>query len=147
MTHVAAALCGLLFGFGLIVSEMAQPLKVLNFLDVLGRWDPSLAFVMAGALLISGLGYWLAKRQPRPLVASQWNWPTNSTIDTELIGGAALFGLGWGMVGLCPGPALVNILTLNPKLIGFVIAMAAGMVVCDWWREQRMTRIAVAADG
>jgi uncharacterized membrane protein YedE/YeeE len=115
---------------------MAQPLKVLNFLDLFGHWDPSLLVVMAAALAVSGSGYALAKRRPAPLAAAQWNWPTATAIDAPLLTGAGLFGLGWGLVGLCPGPALVNILTLHPKLIGFVIAMAAGMIAHDWWRQQ-----------
>src|SRR5262245_7456934 len=104
MANLAAALCGILFGFGLIVSGMAQPAKVLNFLDLFGRWDPSLAFVMASALAVSGAGYALAKRRARPFAAAQWNWPAGNVIDAQLVTGACLFGLGWGLVGLCPGP-------------------------------------------
>jgi uncharacterized membrane protein YedE/YeeE len=137
MVILAAAVCGMLFGFGLIVSGMALPQKVLNFLDLFGTWDPSLALVMAAALAVSGAGYALARRRPAPLVAAQWNWPTASAIDTPLLAGAGLFGLGWGLVGLCPGPALVDILTLHPKVIGFVLAMIAGMAVHDGWRSRR----------
>jgi hypothetical protein len=113
---------------------MAQPPKVLNFLDLFGHWDPSLALVMAAALAVSGAGYALARRRPAPFAAAQWSWPASSAIDAPLVAGAVLFGLGWGLVGLCPGPALVNILTLHPKVIGFVVAMAAGMIAHDWWR-------------
>ena len=136
MTNLAAALCGIVFGFGLIISGMAQPMKVLNFLDLFGRWDPSLAFVMAAALAVTGLGYVLTQRRGQPYLTSRSMWPTNSAIDAPLLAGAALFGLGWGLVGLCPGPALVDILTLHPKVIGFVIAMGAGMAAHDWWRQQ-----------
>jgi uncharacterized membrane protein YedE/YeeE len=144
MASLAAALCGIVFGFGLIVSGMAQPAKVLNFLDLFGRWDPSLAFVMAAALAVSGAGYALAKRRPRPLIAPQWNWPVGGVVDAPLVTGACLFGLGWGLVGLCPGPALVNLATLDPKVIGFVVAMAAGMVGHDAWRASRPTEPAAA---
>ena len=135
MAILAAAVCGMLFGFGLIVSGMALPQKVLNFLDLFGRWDPSLALVMAAALAVSGAGYAFAKRRPAPYAAASWSWPTSSAIDAPLLAGAGLFGLGWGLVGLCPGPALADILTWHPKVIGFVIAMAAGMIAHDWWRE------------
>jgi len=135
-TLIASAVCGVIFGFGLIISEMAQPAKVLNFLDLFGRWDPSLAFVMAAALAVSGLGYVLTQRRGQPYFAPQGFWPTNNQIDAPLVVGSGLFGIGWGMIGLCPGPALVDLLTFSPKLIVFVIAMAAGMVLHDWWRTQ-----------
>ena len=147
MANLTAAICGILFGFGLIISGMAQPAKVLNFLDLLGRWDPSLALVMAAALAVSGAGYALAKRRPAPYAAVSWSWPTNSAIDAPLLAGASLFGLGWGLVGLCPGPALVDLVTLHPKVIGFVIAMGAGMIAHDWWREARTHAIAASAEG
>ena len=147
-TLVAAACCGILFGFGLIVSDMVQPLKVLNFLDLFGRWDPSLAFVMAAALAVSGAGYALMKRGARPLIAPQWSWPTSSAIDAPLVVGASLFGLGWGLVGLCPGPALADLATLDAKVIGFVIAMICGMFSYDLWRALApVRRIAEVSDG
>jgi uncharacterized membrane protein YedE/YeeE len=147
MANLAAALCGILFGFGLIVSGMAQPAKVLNFLDLFGRWDPSLAFVMAAALAVSGAGYALAKRRARPFAAPQWNWPAGNVIDAPLVTGACLFGLGWGLVGLCPGPALVDLATLDPKVIGFVIAMAGGMITHDAWRAGRTATVVTEAEG
>src|SRR5215470_5611166 len=93
--------CGLIFGFGLLISGMTQPAKVLGFLDVLGRWDPTLAFVMAGALIVSGIGFVLAKRRPAPLLASQHLWPARTDLDRSLVTGSILFGVGWGLVGLC----------------------------------------------
>ena len=135
-TLLASALCGVIFGFGLIISDMAQPLKVLNFLDLFGRWDPSLAFVMASALAVTGLGYVLSRRRGQPYFSPQGYWPTSSQIDGPLVVGAGLFGIGWGLVGLCPGPALVDLLTFSPKLRVFVAAMAAGMILHDWWRTQ-----------
>ena len=142
---VAACFCGILFGFGLIISEMAQPAKVLNFLDIFGRWDSSLAFVMAAALAISALGYALTKRRGQPLLAPQGLWPSKSEIDAPLVIGSGLFGIGWGLVGLCPGPALVDLATLSPKVIGFVVAMAAGMIAHDWWRERAPLRAPAGA--
>jgi uncharacterized membrane protein YedE/YeeE len=91
---------------------------------------------MAAALAVSGLGYVLTQRRGRPYLVPQGMWPSNNEIDAPLVVGAGLFGIGWGLVGLCPGPALVDLVTLNPKVIGFVIAMAAGMIAHDWWREQ-----------
>jgi uncharacterized membrane protein YedE/YeeE len=138
MTMLAAAsfLCGLIFGFGLLISGMTQPTKVLGFLDVLGRWDPTLGFVMAGALAVAALGFVLAKRRVAPLFAAQSLWPTRTDIDGRLVGGATLFGIGWGMVGLCPGPALENLATLWPPVIVFVIAMAIGMILQDVWQRR-----------
>jgi len=107
---------------------------VLAFLDLLGGWDPSLAVVMSAALAVSGLGTLLARRQPRPVLALQSFLPNTTAIDRPLVIGSALFGVGWGLVGLCPGPALENLATLSPQVIVFVIAMAAGMIGYDAWR-------------
>ena len=128
---------GLLFGLGLLVSQMANPAKVLAFLDIFGDWDPSLALVMAGAVVISALGYVLARRRGTPVLATKLEIPTRRELDPRLILGAAIFGIGWGLVGLCPGPAL-TILTIAPWQAGlFVAAMLAGMalfrlVPADW---------------
>ena len=100
-------------------------------------WDPSLAVVMAAALAVSSAGFALAKRRQRPLLAAQSSWPTRTDIDRPLVIGSALFGVGWGLVGLCPGPALENLATLSPRVIVFVIAMAAGMVLHDLWQKRR----------
>src|SRR5262245_52636817 len=115
MPAIAALICGLVFGWGLLISGMMQPAKVLAFLDVFaipdGRWDPSLAVVMAAALIVSGVGFALAKRRDRPLLAAQSLWPSKTDIDRSLVIGSVLFGAGWGLVGLCPGPALENLAT------------------------------------
>lgn len=125
----SAFAAGLLFGLGLIVSGMADPAKVLAFLDVTGRWDPSLAFVMAGAVAVSAVGYRFVRRRGRPVLASRLDLPTRRNIELRLIAGAAVFGLGWGLVGLCPGPALTLLTVLPAQAATFVAAMAVGMLV------------------
>src|SRR6202140_3546460 len=152
MLVVTALICGFIFGWGLLISGMVQPAKVLAFLDIFGAWDPSLAVVMIAALIVSVPGFMLAKRRERPILATQSVWPTKVGIDSPLVIGSALFGIGWGLVGLCPGPALENLATLSPRVIAFVVAMAAGMVLCDFWQEYRPTISdkavpAAAADG
>jgi uncharacterized membrane protein YedE/YeeE len=121
----------------LLISGMTQPTKVLGFLDIFGAWDPSLAVVMAAALVVSGVGYVLAQRRPGPVLAKKFDIPTRTDIDAPLIAGSALFGVGWGLVGLCPGPALENLATLSPQVIVFCIAMAAGMIAHDLWYAKR----------
>ena len=126
---LSAFASGLLFGLGLIVSQMVDPAKVLGFLDIFGNWDPSLAFVMGGAVAVSALGYLVAKRRGVPVLASRLEIPTRRDLDPRLISGAALFGIGWGLVGLCPGPALTA-LTFGPwQVFVFVAAMIAGMAL------------------
>jgi uncharacterized membrane protein YedE/YeeE len=151
MLVVASLVCGFIFGLGLLISGMIQPAKVLAFLDVFGAWDASLAVVMAAALAVSGVGYWLAQRRPQPMLAPKFDIPVKTNVDTPLIAGSALFGIGWGLVGLCPGPALENLATLSPPLIVFCIAMAAGMFAHDRWYAKRPSAPASAtlagADG
>jgi uncharacterized membrane protein YedE/YeeE len=132
---IVSLVCGLVFGFGLLISGMTDPLKVLGFLDVFGRWDPTLAFVMAGAAGVSLAGYALSRRLGTPFLATQSLWPTVTHIDAPLIGGAVLFGIGWGLAGICPGPALVNLGTLSPRVAVFVAAMVLGMLLQDAWRR------------
>jgi len=136
MLALASFTCGLVFGLGLLISGMTQPAKVLGFLDVLGRWDPTLLFVMAGALAVTALGYAFARRRPKPEFAPQRLWPTRTDIDRPLVIGAAMFGIGWGLSGLCPGPALANLASLSPRLVVFVIAMGVGMVLQDFWQKR-----------
>src|SRR6266850_2578957 len=135
MPMIASLLCGLIFGAGLLISGMVQPTKVLGFLDIFGAWDPSLAVVMAAALAVSVPGFRLANGRSRPLLADQSFWPSKSQIDRPLIMGAALFGIGWGLVGLCPGPALESLATLSPGILVFVAAMAGGMTLHDYWQK------------
>jgi uncharacterized protein len=136
MLVVAALICGLVFGWGLLISGMVQPAKVSAFLDIFGAWDPSLAVVMIAALIVSVPGFMLAKRRERPILATQSVWPTKMGIDRPLAIGSVLFGIGWGLVGLCPGPALENLATLSPRVIAFVVAMAGGMALRDFWQER-----------
>lgn len=130
---IVALLTGLVIGAGLTVSQMVNPRKILDFLDLLaipeGAWDPSLALVMAGAVVTAALGYRLAFRRSRPLFAEKFAVPTRRDIDIRLIGGAVLFGLGWGLVGFCPGPALSALAIGGPTVLIFVTAMAAGMAL------------------
>lgn len=120
-------LSGLVFGLGLVVSGMADPAKVLNFLDLAGTWDPSLAFVMGGATLTSFVGYRLIWRRPKPVLDSSFDIPTATAIDRPLLTGAALFGAGWGIGGFCPGPALTALPLLAPGTLVFVPAMVLGL--------------------
>jgi len=152
MLMIASLLCGLVFGAGLLVSGMVQPAKVLAFLDIFGAWDPSLAVVMIAALAVSIPGFMLAKRRTRPLLAAESVWPTKTHIDRLLVIGAVLFGIGWGLVGLCPGPALEDLATLSPRIIAFVAAMAGGVLLQNIWQRsrpmaQREEELANAADG
>ena len=151
MLIAAALLCGFVFGWGLLISGMIQPAKVLAFLDILGAWDPSLAVVMVAALVVSGLGYVLARRRQQPLLAAQSLWPTKSDIDRPLVVGSVLFGAGWGLVGLCPGPALANLASASPRVVVFVLAMLAGMALNDAWQKRQASKpqeVALAgADG
>jgi uncharacterized membrane protein YedE/YeeE len=144
MMLVASFICGLIFGFGLLISGMTQPATVLGFLDIFGRWDPTLGFVMAAALGISGIGFALLRQRTRPVLASALMWPIRTDIDRSLIVGSVLFGAGWGLVGLCPGPALVNLAGLVPSVLVFVLAMAAGVVTKDLWDRSATSATAPA---
>ena len=127
MQIIAALISGLVFGVGLVISGMVNPAKVLNFLDIFGTWDPSLAFVMGGAILVTLPGFWLLKGWSKPLFAELFQWPTRQDLDKRLLSGATLFGVGWGLIGLCPGPAITGLsLGLTSTFIA-VAAMIAGM--------------------
>src|SRR5579862_4133010 len=129
---VAAFGCGLIFGLGLIIGQMSNPAKVLNFLDFAGTWDPSLAFVMAGAVAVAAVGFALARRRTKPLLRATFDRPSKTQIDLPLISGSALFGIGWGLVGFCPGPALTALGFARPEAFIFVAAMIAGMALFRW---------------
>jgi uncharacterized membrane protein YedE/YeeE len=128
MERLTALLAGLLFGAGVTVSGMINPLKVQNFLDLIGAWDPTLLMVMGGALAVTLTGYALILQQPRPLFAADFQLPSSSTIDARLILGAVIFGIGWGIAGFCPGPAIASLaFGMLPSFV-FVATMALGMV-------------------
>jgi uncharacterized protein len=128
-----ALLAGMLFGMGLAVSGMVNPAKVVGFLDVAsGEWDPTLIFVMGGALLVTIPAYQIILKRPRPILADAFALPTESALDGRLLGGAALFGVGWGLSGFCPGPAVVAMLTGFLPVFAFVGAMVGGMAIYAW---------------
>jgi len=139
MIALAAFVAGLVFGFGLIVSGMANPAKVLGFLDLAGPWDPSLAFVMAGAVGVGLVAFALARRRRVSVLGAEMKLPTARDIDRRLVGGSVLFGIGWGLAGFCPGPALVALGLGQGKALVFVVAMLAGMGLfeaIEAWRRR-----------
>lgn len=140
MRSIVALASGLLFGAGLVVGGMTDPAKVLGFLDLAGAWDPSLAFVMGTALLVTLPTFQLLKGRKRPLFDDRFYLPTRKDLDPQLIGGAVLFGTGWGLAGLCPGPAIANLWTGSPQVLVFVAAMLAGM-----WLKDRLSALSMPA--
>lgn len=135
MKNVIALIAGIVFGLGLSVSQMTNPYKVLSFLNVLGSWDPSLALVMGAALVVSLLGFIVSKRLKKPLVGSAFHIPTQKLISKPLIIGAILFGIGWGVAGLCPGPAIASLAAPSQELLTFLVSMVIGMIIA-----KRVTR-------
>jgi uncharacterized membrane protein YedE/YeeE len=127
MSFLVNLALGLLFGIGLVVSGMADPAKVLNFLDLFGAWDPSLAFVMGGAVIVAFIGYRLVLTRERPVIGSTFHLPTRNDIDARVIAGPAIFGIGWGLGGFCPGPALTALGLGASGTLAFVPAMIFGM--------------------
>ena len=120
---------GLLFGMGLAVSEMVDPGRVTGFLDIAGQWDPTLLLVMGGALTITLPGFYMVLKLPGPWFSERFSLPTKKDLDWRLIAGATLFGIGWGMAGFCPGPALAALVTLSPQVVLFMLAMIAGQLL------------------
>ena len=129
MVALIAFVSGLVFGLGLIISGMANPAKVLGFLDVAGAWDPTLAFVMGGAVLVTAVGFALLRRRRASLSGEPLRWPTATRVDVRLAVGSLAFGVGWGLAGFCPGPALVAASAGVPEALIFVAAMVAGMAI------------------
>lgn len=139
MLTLAAALgAGVLFGIGLVVSQMIDPGKVLAFLDVAGQWDPSLALVMAGALAVAVPGFRVARARGAPALGGRFDAPTNPDIDRRLLAGAAVFGIGWGLVGFCPGPAIASLAFGRTESLIFVVAMVAGAWLYHVIRARRV---------
>lgn len=126
---ITAGLAGLLLGFGLILSGMASPAKVVGFLDITGPWDPSLGLVMGGGLLVGALGFALLRRQRNTLLGDPLNLPTNSVINLRLIAGSVLFGIGWGLTGICPGPGLVLLGAGLDAGVIYIVALLVGMAL------------------
>lgn len=129
---IASLIAGTLMGAGLMISGMMNPNKILSFLDIFGNWDPTLIFVMGGAIFSALPGFWLSRRLTKPLLANNFQLPDKKKFDRRLVGGAAIFGVGWGLVGLCPGPAISAITTGSPQVIVFVISMTFGMAFYRW---------------
>lgn len=129
MRHLLIFVAGVLFSAGLMISGMINPAKVIGFLDIFGSWDPSLAFVMGGAVCIYALGLRFVLKRPKPLYADRFSLPTRADIDKELVGGAILFGFGWGLAGFCPGPAIAALGVAPGQALIFVATMLAGMYV------------------
>jgi uncharacterized membrane protein YedE/YeeE len=129
MAKLTAFVCGLLFGLGVLLAGMAEPAKVLAFLDLAGDWDPSLALVMAGAIGAAALPLNLAQRRARSLLGGTMQMPTRRDLDARLVLGSLLFGVGWGIAGICPGPALAVLLSGHWQPLLFVAAMLAGMLI------------------
>lgn len=136
MPLFTALLSGLLFGAGLALSGMVNPAKVLNFLDLAGTFDPTLLFVLGGAVLTTFIGYRAVLARPRPLFAQRFQLPAKTDIDTRLVAGAAIFGLGWGLTGLCPGPAIAAVVSLRLEPFVFLAAMAVGIIGVGWCERQ-----------
>ena len=126
--NIAALIASLVFGLGLVISQMVNPAKVIAFLDIFGNWDPSLAFVMGAGLLVTAIGYRLTWRADKPVFAEKFHVPGNRKVDTKLAVGAVLFGLGWGLVGICPGPAITALTFGGTPLYVFLAAMIVGMI-------------------
>lgn len=127
MKLLVTYLTGLVFGLGISISGMANPAKVINFFDFAGTWDPSLMFVMGGALIVTFIGYRLVFRRPAPIFGGAFNVPTSRTLDAKLLGGAAVFGVGWGIAGFCPGGALPVLSAGNTDVLTFFAALLAGI--------------------
>ncbi|MCA9542991.1 MAG: YeeE/YedE family protein [Myxococcales bacterium] len=144
LSHFAA---GVIFALGLAISGMTRPDKVIGFLDFTGAWDPSLMFVMAGAIAVNVALFYPTIRRARPVFAPKFGIPSRSDIDLRLVGGAALFGAGWGLGGYCPGPGLASASTLAPKGLTFVVAMIAGMSLFKFAQQASMGRAARKAQG
>lgn len=144
MKSLVALLSGLLFGMGLVIGGMTDPAKVIGFLDLAGKWDPSLAFVMGAALCVTLPTFQLLLRdRSRPLLDERFFLPAKRDLDPQLIGGAVLFGVGWGIAGLCPGPAITSLSAGTPEMLAFVAAMVAGM----WLRDRAATAGEARAHG
>ena len=141
MKNLLTLISGLLFGFGLLLSGMADPAKVQNFLDVFGTWDPSLAFVMGGAIAVTMPGFWLVIRRNKPFFNDVFHLPSRTDLDARLITGAAIFGVGWGLGGFCPGPAMTALPLAAEGTLIFVATMLTGMAASKYVLQRRDSRV------
>ena len=146
MERLLLLVSGLCFGAGVTVSGMVNPTKVLNFMDIAGTWDPTLLFVMGAGLVATFIGYRVVFRRQRPLYDSSFRLPASKSLDARLIGGGALFGLGWGLTGFCPGPAIAGLVFLNSKAFVFAAAMATGMILVRIITDRRTGLAAARGD-
>ena len=131
MSKLVSLFCGIIFGIGLVISQMINPAKVLGFINLFGEWDPSLAFVMIGALIVSSPLFHLFKNKEKPIFSTSFSISENKEIDKRLIIGSILFGAGWGLVGLCPGPAISSIALFNVSSVTFVFSMFIGFYIAS----------------
>jgi uncharacterized membrane protein YedE/YeeE len=141
MKNLLTLISGLLFGFGLLLSGMADPAKVQNFLDLFGTWDPSLAFVMGGAIAVTMPGFWLVIRRNKPFFNDVFHLPSRTDLDARLITGAAIFGVGWGLGGFCPGPAMTALPLAAEGTLIFVATMLTGMAGSKYVLQRRDSRV------
>lgn len=141
MKNLLTLISGLLFGFGLLLSGMADPAKVQNFLDLFGTWDPSLAFVMGGAIAVTMPGFWLVIRRNKPFFNEVFHLPSRTDLDARLITGAAIFGVGWGLGGFCPGPAVTALPLAAEGTLIFVATMLTGMAASKYVLQRRDSRV------
>ena len=135
MQRVTLFAAGLIFGIGLTISGMVNPGKIINFLDLAGIFDPTLIFVMGGAVVVTAIGYYFVFKQKQPLFADRFHLPTAKDIDLRLVGGSALFGIGWGLSGFCPGPAISSLAFFHPESFVMLIAMAIGAYIARFVPE------------
>ena len=129
MNIISAFIAGVIFSIGLVISGMTNPQNIIGFLDITGAWNPALILVLAAAVLVTGIGYRLVWQRQQPLFATDFSVPTNRIVDGHLLTGAAIFGIGWGLVGLCPGPALSSLISGNSSVLIFIAAMLMGMLL------------------
>ena len=135
MKTFMSLIAGLIFSTGLVILGMINPDKVIGFLDVFGSWDYSLAFVMGGAVLLNLITFKFLKMKESPFLGDKFEWPNANEIDSKLVIGSSMFGVGWGLIGICPGPGIVNLATFEPKILVFVISMLTGMFVFKFFNK------------
>jgi uncharacterized membrane protein YedE/YeeE len=150
MKHLSALVAGIVFGAGLVVAGMTNPDLVLAFLTLNAQWDSTLLYVLGTAVIVASIGYRLIGARKAPLFDADFHAPTSTIIDARLLSGAGVFGLGWGIAGFCPGPALVGLMTLDPRAGVFLVGFVAGLMIFERWFSQSpvaVIKVAATADG